>query len=745
MKQSKKFVLVWASTLALGGSAWANTQPVDNLNLNNIPSAYCGFCYNGEPYTDANVKDEKSCKGSWVTNTEAQTRLASSCKNPTGKSVGSAATPASSSGNSTVTVSPEGTIVIQTNGQSADQQAQNNNDDASRVFNSYSKDPENQRLNQNLIDKEKAASDTRAQLKYQKTLEKKFDNDYANRKGGPNDERQYSEDPEKYDAYVSDRETYKVDKDLSVKRSVYEQTQKEKIGKAFDDSNTKTPGGPYDPRQTSDNKQEREQYLDAKKKYDADRSAAIDKQYKAPKDDELNKAPKDDEPKSNENPLRKANRELRQAKREVKRKAREDARGEEIQLKNTSGKYGGRYGGFDGDISNTISQGAHEGAKMYEQGSAQNLEKKKNELMADMTGKMISSKEMGEQQQKLTDAAKSQLQENITVNRAVSAADYLLGGLHVASIMKVKAAKMNAEAAIKKDEIRDVVAPMAMTTFFGTAPVDTSAAEASINRRKKNVAENFKGESKAQLLLLARQGMAGVQANMAAARFKAEKDALLNLNYQNQNQAPQNQGFTITGGSPVGNPQVDPAAGPDATQSALVADAGSGDSGKLGDSPQINPGSMDALPEGPQANAFQSQNAPSGGGGGGGRGSAQGTSAAAPDSGDGSQAPTRGTREGGNYASDGGGSSGSNARARGDSSGGSVGVDDSFANLLKKFLPGGEDEKAKPQDPAALAFNDRAPASDQAAVMGRNKNIFDAIHSRYVKKLTEGAVVFKDQ
>jgi hypothetical protein len=74
-----------------------------------------------------------------------------------------------------------------------------------------------------------------------------------------------------------------------------------------------------------------------------------------------------------------------------------------------------------------------------------------------------------------------------------------------------------------------------------------------------------------------------------------------------------------------------------------------------------------------------------------------------------------------------------------------VGVDDSFANLLKKFLPGGEDEKAKAQDPAALAFNDRAPASDQAAVMGRNKNIFDAIHSRYVKKLTEGAVVFKDQ
>ena len=89
-------------------------------------------------------------------------------------------------------------------------------------------------------------------------------------------------------------------------------------------------------------------------------------------------------------------------------------------------------------------------------------------------------------------------------------------------------------------------------------------------------------------------------------------------------------------------------------------------------------------------------------------------------------------------ASDGSGSMFS--KAGGSGSGPGVGMDMGFAELLKKMLPGGEDEKKA--EPAALAFTDRSLASDQAAVIGRNKNIFEEIHKRYQKKNSEGAIVF---
>ena len=69
-----------------------------------------------------------------------------------------------------------------------------------------------------------------------------------------------------------------------------------------------------------------------------------------------------------------------------------------------------------------------------------------------------------------------------------------------------------------------------------------------------------------------------------------------------------------------------------------------------------------------------------------------------------------------------------------------VGSDPSFADLLKKFLPGDDDKKdGKTKD---LASEDRSPASDSAAVLGRNTNIFDEIHKRYEKKHGEGAILF---
>lgn len=90
-------------------------------------------------------------------------------------------------------------------------------------------------------------------------------------------------------------------------------------------------------------------------------------------------------------------------------------------------------------------------------------------------------------------------------------------------------------------------------------------------------------------------------------------------------------------------------------------------------------------------------------------------------------------------AGDGSGSSFSRSQ---NGAGGGVGMDTGFADLLKKLLPGEEGDKGKQN--GAVAFNpDRTPASDQAAVIGRNKNIFEEIHKRYEKKNTEGAIVFQ--
>jgi hypothetical protein len=127
-----------------------------------------------------------------------------------------------------------------------------------------------------------------------------------------------------------------------------------------------------------------------------------------------------------------------------------------------------------------------------------------------------------------------------------------------------------------------------------------------------------------------------------------------------------------------------------------------------------------------------------GGSGGGGAGSAGGTSRAQDES-SGNPAQTRDPKAGTYAASEGGGKYAS--RGASSSNGPGVKVDSAFADLLKKFLPGSDDKKDKPMlDPNAN--RDRSPASNQAAVIGRNKNIFDEIHKRYQKKNAEGAVIF---
>jgi hypothetical protein len=130
-------------------------------------------------------------------------------------------------------------------------------------------------------------------------------------------------------------------------------------------------------------------------------------------------------------------------------------------------------------------------------------------------------------------------------------------------------------------------------------------------------------------------------------------------------------------------------------------------------------------------------------GGGSSPGGSGGTSAAR-DSGDGKQDAVAGKpQSGGKYeGGDGGGSKFSRGGGGGGSGRSGVGVDGGFADLLKRMLPGGADDKAASK--AAIGLdNDRTPASDRAAVISREKNIFKEISKRYLKKNSEGAVLFQ--
>jgi len=145
---------------------------------------------------------------------------------------------------------------------------------------------------------------------------------------------------------------------------------------------------------------------------------------------------------------------------------------------------------------------------------------------------------------------------------------------------------------------------------------------------------------------------------------------------------------------------------------------------------------------GPQAGVFKETDPSKGGGaGGGGIGGAGGTSASRGDGGGGDgqgSAPGK-SQAGGQYAT---GDGPTSKFSRGSGSGAGVGLSSNFGDLLKKLLPGNDDKK-EDKNSLELGASDRSPASDQAAVIGRNKNIFIEISKRYQKKNSEGAVTFQ--
>jgi hypothetical protein len=248
---------------------------------------------------------------------------------------------------------------------------------------------------------------------------------------------------------------------------------------------------------------------------------------------------------------------------------------------------------------------------------------------------------------------------------------------------------------------------------------------------------NEEGEKQAQNQLASRQTMATMvtmaKANKNFADAKAIRDTPI---YDGANSQAQ---YTFSNDIPVDQSADQQIIVPESTSDATTADTTTnGPTESLDDQNQINPGNLDGIGgNAPLAQNPGKDNTP-GSAGGGGLSAAGNTSAAKPEGGEG-QAGSGKSQQGGAYA--GAGAGGARKSGSGGSGGKGVSMDNAFTDLLKKLLPGGEEDKKKNQA-SNLNFNDRAPAGDQAAVISRNKNIFEEIHKRYQKKSAEGAVIF---
>ena len=315
---------------------------------------------------------------------------------------------------------------------------------------------------------------------------------------------------------------------------------------------------------------------------------------------------------------------------------------------------------------------------------------------------------------------------------------------------KLEIAEENNNAATQKRVVSDVTIRAIQKKYDDECKqsADTSSKIGSLYSDAQDTAKSDATETVKANIENNRKVETGEQKLMGAKQIvESMKTLTLAKNHENNALAGQaaidniQQTTTTTGGGFYLNTNTGTGEGTQAVdnmpsqESAIVADTATttGSGGELGADPVLQNTNTD--PTG--ADKFVGAPPPGGGGsGGGGLGSAGGTSAGKGDDNKGAgEAPSK-SQVGGSYASDGSGSSG--YRRGGGGSG--VATDPGILDMMKKLLDGGDPKKDLVEN--KINLEDRSPASDQAAVLGRNQNIFEAIHKRYQKKNTEGAVIF---
>lgn len=386
-------------------------------------------------------------------------------------------------------------------------------------------------------------------------------------------------------------------------------------------------------------------------------------------------------------------------------------------------KYGGHYGGLAYENTEKVNQAIAEGLKQAGNFNSGVLNLKGNKAQQDVqSGKTNTQEASANIVGDAADSMKSQAWTE-TVGALGQAFQYFR---HQASKRQVKGLQRDTESEILAEQ---------------QANQNDTNKVAHLENEKKIVTANGNGEVKQQNEYMLKQGLTSLATGWQARQSFVAAQQLKETSKQMAAEGTNYYGLNLGNGvfTPGG---IDPALVPPPSSDALVAPAAleetRGDQGgtladaRDGDDLKEKP--VGGLP-------FASVPLNPGNAGGGGAGSAGGTSRAQDESG-GGPAPVKDPKAGTYAASEGGGGAGKYASRGGGGSGdGDVKVDSAFADLLKKFLPGAEEPKtSSPLDLAAKS--ERSPASDQAAVIGRNKNIFDEIHKRYQKKNAEGAILF---
>lgn len=430
----------------------------------------------------------------------------------------------------------------------------------------------------------------------------------------------------------------------------------------------------------------------------------------------------------------------KKAQKKYDREARKVAAAEEIMEKNEGG-FDGRYGTLHSGISRSASELMVQGMGVLDDMGRSKVVQNSNIQAANLAaqGPTVTSRNMIDSQNKVNEETRLQLDKAKKRANITALSQTLLGAAHLASnsVVKRRASEANGRidariATLEKDLVTHANNPVAQARIRQEIEV--------LNEKSGNVSKNLNGARNAQVMNSLTMGIEAAKSFNKARQFKIERDAVRDQDYSGL-QNNQNYNIQLTNEAPPPG-AVDTAPTVTALTDGQILNPETDDKAvALEDQPQFNPTDLDTMAGAPPAPGFGEgrtetpQGAPGGGGGGVG-----GTQAAQDDGGP--QAPAKTKDPVVSYAANDPTAAGRGFSGK--SGGGSegVGIDQAFADLLKKLLPAEEGAESRDAGADQVALGDRAPASDQAAVIGRNQNIFEVIHKRYLKKSQEGAVLY---
>ena len=413
------------------------------------------------------------------------------------------------------------------------------------------------------------------------------------------------------------------------------------------------------------------------------------------------------------------------------------AKAESIMEKN-DGDFDGRYGTLHGGITKAASGMAVQALGVLEEVGRGRVMDSGTQQAATLASKgpSISAKDQIDSQNSLNETARQQLDKAKRNAKYTAIFQGALGLAHIGTNRIVKGRADDANYKLYKKKSEAITARDATTDEYVKAEWQRKIDV--YDEQLGNVQRNLDGARNKQLMNSLEMGVQMAQSIGKAVQFQKQKEFIKDQTYTG---IQQNQNYNIqlnNEAAPQGSGEAAPVIA--ALDSGQVLNTESDEKAvALEDRQQFNPNDNTFLPNAPQGEGLTptAQQAPQAAGGS--AGGVGGTSAAQDDGSP--QAPPKTKDVVGSYASsDGavaprGGASKSSGGAEG------VGIDQAFADLLKKLLPGDEEEK-KDAGAEQVALGDRAPASDQAAVIGRNQNIFEVIHKRYLKKNQEGAILY---